>query len=209
MVNISAPQMLDSGHAPATNDHLRIDRESDGWWGLRARQRLTRGRLAVFPFFADAANLGRITPPELHFEIVTPQPIEMREGTLIDYCIRTWRIPMRWKTLISEWNPPYEFVDVQLAGPYADWVHRHRFIDLTDGGTLLEDYVRFRLPLGRLGTIAGPVVRRQLERIFTFRAAIIPTLLLRTADDTSEQQKESTRTGGPGLQDRCAGVAGF
>ena len=177
MVNISVPQMLDTGQTQPAHEHVRIDREADGWWGLRARQRLPQPREAVFPFFADAANLGRITPPELRFEIVTPQPIEMREGALIDYRIYTWRIPMRWKTLISEWNPPYEFVDVQLSGPYADWVHRHRFIDLIDGGTLMEDYVRFRLPLGRLGAIAGPIVRRQLRRIFTFRAAVIPTLL--------------------------------
>ena len=176
MVNVSAPEILDTEHA-ATPNLVRIDREPSGWWGLRARQRVTQPRSAIFPFFADAANLGRITPPELHFEIITPQPIEMREGARIDYLIRTWRIPMRWQTLISEWNPPYEFVDVQLAGPYADWIHRHRFIELNDGGTLLEDYVRFRLPLGRLGGIAGPVVRRQLRRIFTFRAAVIPTLL--------------------------------
>jgi ligand-binding SRPBCC domain-containing protein len=177
MVNISEPQTLDTTPTLPVGGTIRIDRESGGWWGLRARQRLTRPRTAVFPFFADAANLGRITPPELRFEIVTPQPVEMREGALIDYRIYTWRIPVRWKTLISEWNPPYEFVDVQLSGPYADWVHRHRFIDLTDGGTLVEDDVRFRLPLGPLGTLAGPVVRRQLRRIFTFRAAAIPSLL--------------------------------
>jgi ligand-binding SRPBCC domain-containing protein len=177
MVNVSSTKLLDTDPAPAARDHVRIDREAGGWWGLRARQRLNQPRADVFPFFADAANLGRITPPELRFEIVTPPPIEMREGTLIDYLIRTWRVPMRWRTLISEWNPPYEFVDVQLAGPYADWIHRHRFVDLADGGTLMEDYVRFRLPLGRLGAVAGPVVRRQLTRIFTYRAEVIPTFL--------------------------------
>ena len=200
MVNVSAPQMLDNLETLPARDHFRIDREPGGWWGLRARQRLTQPRAAVFPFFADAANLGRITPPELRFEIVTPQPVDMREGALIDYLIRTWGIPMRWRTLISEWNPPYEFVDVQLAGPYADWVHRHRFIDLTDGGTLMEDYVRFRLPLGRLGAIAAPVVRRQLRRIFTFRAAIIPTLMTgvtSSRDQNVQHQDWDTRTTKP------------
>lgn len=177
MVNVSAPEILDTKDQPAAVDLLRIEQEADGFWTLRARQRLARPRRDVFPFFADAANLGRITPPEMHFEILTPQPIDMRQGTLIAYRIRAWGLGMRWKTLISEWNPPHEFVDVQLAGPYADWIHRHRFIDLATDATLMEDYVRFRLPLGRLGAIAGPIVRRQLRRIFTYRGAAITTLL--------------------------------
>jgi ligand-binding SRPBCC domain-containing protein len=177
MVNISYPRTLDTTLAEAVSNLVRIDREPDGWWGLRARQRLTGSKRDVFPFFADAANLGRITPAEKHIENLTPPPITIRQGTLIEYRIRTGGIRMRWKTLISEWNPPHEFVDVQLSGPYADWIHRHRFVELATSGTLMEDYVRFRLPLGRLGALAGPLVRRQLRRIFTFRAAVIDTLL--------------------------------
>ena len=176
MVNVSAAELLDTNGIEPAN-FLRIDRESDGWWGLRARQRLSGARRDVFPFFADAANLGRITPPEMRFEILTRPPIVMREGALIDYRIHTLGIGMGWRTLISEWNPPHDFVDVQVSGPYADWIHRHRFIELGKTATLLEDYVRFRLPLGRLGGIAGPVVRRQLKRIFAFRAAAIRELL--------------------------------
>ena len=145
-------------------------------WSLRAIQRVSLPRGEVFHFFADAGNLARITPPELGFHILTPQPIAMDAGALIDYRIRLWGIAMSWLTEITTWNPPNEFVDTQLRGPYAEWVHRHRFIAMTEGSTLVEDYVRFKLPMGRLGATASPIVRRQLRRIFDYRRSAIARL---------------------------------
>ena len=169
--------MLDTIKSIAAADHLSIERLSAHTWVLTSRQRLIMPRDELFPFFADAGNLGRITPPEMHFEIVTAPPIVMQPGTLIDYQIRMFGVPLRWRTEITEWNPPIEFVDTQLRGPYAEWVHRHRFIAFTGGTTLMEDHVRFRLPLGRLGAVAGPVVRRQLRRIFEYRRGAVARLL--------------------------------
>lgn len=124
----------------------------------------------VFPFFASAANLEALTPPWLRFEIVTPLPIAMREGALIDYRIKLYGVPMRWRTLISAWEPPHRFVDEQIKGPYAVWHHEHTFTE-RDGGTLLEDHVHFRSPLGFL---THPLfIRRQLAQIFDFRHQII------------------------------------
>lgn len=127
---------------------------------------LPREPEAIFPFFADARNLQRITPAWLSFEILTPEPITMQMGTLIDYRLKVRGLPLRWRTLIAEWDPPHRFVDTQVRGPYRLWHHTHTF-DPQDGGTLCRDLVRYRVTGGQL--MNALFVRRDIERIFAYR----------------------------------------
>ena len=124
----------------------------------------------LFPFFADTANLDAITPPWLHFEIVTPRPIAMCEGVLIDYRLRVHGFPLRWRTRINLWQPPHRFVDEQVRGPYRQWIHEHTF-EPRDGGTLARDCVRYAVPLDFL--LHRCFVRQDIEGIFQFRSAAL------------------------------------
>ncbi len=144
---------------------------------LQREQRIDRDRGEVFAFFADAFNLEALTPPLLRFEVVNPGPIEMAAGTRIRYRLRLHGLRLRWLTEIGEWTPPDRFVDTQLRGPYSLWHHTHEFDALPGGATMMRDTVRYRPPLGPLGELAMPLVRRDLEAIFDFRRDAVARLL--------------------------------
>lgn len=127
-------------------------------------------REEVFAFFADAMNLQQITPPWLHFSVLTPPPIEMRAGTLIDYRLRLHGIPIRWRTRITAWDPPYRFVDEQVRGPYRFWRHEHTFVPEGDG-CLVGDRVDYAVPGG--AWVHWLLVRGDVRKIFEYRQRIL------------------------------------
>lgn len=144
---------------------------------LTRRQFIPRPVEAVFPFFADAMNLEAITPPFLHFKILTPTPFTIAPGSLIDYRLRLFGVPIYWRTRIETFEPNRRFTDLQLRGPYRRWHHLHEFTPV-DGGTLMTDCVDYELPFGPLGALAHPLfVRRTLEKIFDFRRDQVGNLL--------------------------------
>ena len=140
---------------------------------------LPASRDAVFSFFADPRNLERLTPPWLHFRILTPGPVDMRIGTHIDYRILLHGIPLRWQSVISDWDPPRRFVDEQISGPYRRWVHTHTFAE-ENGGTRVSDAVELDVLASWL---TGWLVMRDLRKIFAYRHE---TLIRIFADQTSK-----------------------
>ena len=143
-----------------------------------SHQDLAQPREVVFRFFADPANLERLTPPWLGFRILTPAPLPQGEGAVFDYRLSVRGLSLRWRTLIETWEPGRRFTDLQLIGPYALWHHTHLFLDLPDGGTRIVDRVRYRVGWGFLGRIVTALwVRGDVDRIFQFRKATIERLL--------------------------------
>ena len=136
---------------------------------FRSSQRVSPSPAEVFAFFSDAANLEAITPPWLRFRILTPGPIEMKQGTEVRYKLSLRGIPMHWTTQIRLWEPPLAFVDAQLSGPYRLWHHTHRFKE-ENNGTRMTDVVRYSLPCGCCGNIIDRLqTRKDVERIFQYR----------------------------------------
>jgi hypothetical protein len=132
--------------------------ESDLW--------LPQSREKVFQFFSDVANLDRITPPWLHFRTVEPGQMEMRKGIVIEHALRIHGLPLRWCSVIKEWDPPSRFVDEQIRGPYRLWVHEHKFEE-RDGGTLVHDHVHYAVLMDFL--LHRFFIRPDIERIFAYR----------------------------------------
>lgn len=138
-----------------------------------SEQWLPRPLNEVFPFFADARNLERITPQWLRFRILTPAPIEMAVGTRIEYKLRIRGVPLRWESEITVWEPPYRFVDEQRRGPYRSWIHTHRFV--ADGeGTRVHDNVVYSVWGGRV--VDRLLVRRDVAKIFEYRRSVLSKL---------------------------------
>ena len=134
----------------------------------------------VFDFFSDPANLEQITPPWLKFEMITPQPLTIGFGTIINYRLRLHRIPITWQSEITEWNPPQRFVDVQNKGPYSYWSHTHEFKEL-EGRTVVRDTVYYAVPGGSI--VDRLFVRNDLDRIFMYRQCKLRELFSKKAAD--------------------------
>jgi len=167
-VAVGDPQQRQTGSVEMARVHF-LKREQWVGWPLKS----------VFPFFSQPENLALITPPSLDFRLLTPRPVSMQAGRVIDYTIRVLGLPVRWRTLISRYDPPWCFVDEQIAGPYSFWHHTHRFSE-RNGGTLLQDEVRYVLPqmlLWPVGELTHAIyVRPQLEQIFDYRQKVFAGL---------------------------------
>tara|TARA_Y100000758_G_C15816327_1_gene336445 strand:+ start:104 stop:601 length:498 start_codon:yes stop_codon:yes gene_type:complete len=133
---------------------------------LETQQSIPKPIEEVFNFFSNAENLEFLTPDFLNFNILTKLPIKMHEGTEIEYKIKLYSVPIKWKSLITSWKPFESFVDEQIKGPYTKWVHTHIFESI--GTTcLVKDRVNYKV-LG--DSLTNKVfVSSNLRTIFQYR----------------------------------------
>ena len=137
---------------------------------FKKEQEISKNILEVFDFFSRPENLSIITPPKMQFNIMTPSPIEMKDGALIDYTVKILGLPIKWRTLITKYDPPNIFIDQQLKGPYSLWHHTHTFKKINDNETLIGDTVIYAVPFSFIGSIVHSIyIKRDLERIFSYR----------------------------------------
>jgi ligand-binding SRPBCC domain-containing protein len=166
---------MKQAHQKVSDTSITVSQEREAKfgriWKLVAVQHLPKPVESVFPFFSDAYNLERLTPSSLKFNVLTPKPIEMRSGCEIKYKLKIHGFPIKWKTTILDFDPPYQFVDNQDSGPYALWHHTHTFEQTADGsGTICTDTVRYR----PAGWILAPMinkffVQKDVTNIFRYR----------------------------------------
>lgn len=156
-----------------TRSTVTLERSPGNGFRLSTERRLAVSLDRVFAFFAEPGNLERITPPWLRFRIVgTPPPLDT--GALIDYRLRLHGIPLRWRTEITAWDPPYRFVDEQVCGPFRRWVHEHTFAS-EGSATVVRDVVEYTMPLASVAQRL--VVGRDLRAIFSYRHRTVAALL--------------------------------
>lgn len=151
---------------------------------LERRQRLPLAQSAAWEFFADPANLARITPPNLGFEVTSPLPERMYAGMVVTYRVRPFgNLGVPWVTEITQVREPEFFVDEQRSGPYRFWHHQHHFAAVADG-IEMTDLVHYQLPYGWLGDLlAGSAVERRVTAIFAHRQQVLAQLFGRRGDE--------------------------
>jgi len=125
-------------------------------------------------FFSSPANLKRITPSYMGFDVKTEVPAQMYEGLIIAYKVKpVLGIPVEWVTEITHVKDKSFFVDEQRKGPYTMWHHEHHFKEV-EGGVEMTDIVSYIIPLGIIGKMVHPfLVKPKLEEIFAYRFKIV------------------------------------
>lgn len=121
-------------------------------------------------FFSSPANLQKITPNDMGFQITDFDGKPMYAGQIIQYKVSPLLgIKLGWMTVITQVKDNSYFVDEQRFGPYALWHHKH-FFEKTEKGIKMTDVVHYSLPLGILGRIMNTlIVENKLNEIFKFR----------------------------------------
>lgn len=131
---------------------------------------------------APAEVFAASLDPELHVKsmarygetmIEAPSGGAFTEGSTATWRARHFGIPFRLRSIVFDVDPPRGFSDRQIAGPFRDFLHEHRFEE-HPAGTLMHDIVTFHSPLGPLGRVVDAMfLRAYMRRLIQERNAIL------------------------------------
>lgn len=132
--------------------------------------RIAASPAEVFRFHESPAALTSLIPPWENMRVAESSG-SLRTGSRVVLKGRVLGLlPVTWVALHTDYDPPHLFADRQVSGPFAQWHHRHEFLDDGTGGTILRDQVDYAPPLGVLGQwFGGWLITRQIERMFAYR----------------------------------------
>ena len=140
-------------------------------YSLKTVQQLPISLSEAWDFFSSPANLQKITPEKMGFQIISKHHGEkMYAGQIIEYKVKPiLDLPLYWMTEITQVVDKKYFIDEQRFGPYSLWHHQHHFEENAKG-VLMTDIVHYKLPFWILGDIANTLfVKQQLRDIFDYR----------------------------------------
>jgi len=141
------------------------------FYQFEREQKINASKEEVWDFISSPANLKKITPAYMGFDITSKNTAEkMYEGMLISYIVKPLlSIKTKWVTEITHIKEGHFFIDEQRMGPYNMWHHQH-FIEEIPNGVLMKDIVSYIPPFRFLGAIANQlIIKSKLEQIFAFR----------------------------------------
>lgn len=123
----------------------------------------------VFAFHELTDALERLTPPWEDVKVIQKADIsEVGSRAILETKI-FGLFPARWIAEHTKYDPPREFEDVQISGPFKSWRHRH-IVSPHAEGSLLRDEIEFEPPFSVFGKIAAPfAVVPKLEKMFDYR----------------------------------------
>ena len=122
----------------------------------------------VAEFHRRSASMGAITPPPVIVRI-HEAPDLLGEGDEMAFTLYMGPLPIHWRARIEETSAT-GFVDRQLSGPYAAWVHRHRFEAIDESTTRVHDQVEAELPASPFWRLVCRGMWLNMPMLFAFRA---------------------------------------
>lgn len=121
----------------------------------------------LFDFHLDVKNLKEITPPDTKVTLLNENFVPKENKVLKIKTVKGF-IPTSWEVKIEKLQRPNILVDLALKSPFSYWKHSHVF---TKKGNMceLKDVVEYKLPFGKIGELLDFLIKKELDKMFSFR----------------------------------------